>query len=451
MNFIETKLENEVNNSNIRSFALIYRINKKSKVGRWLIGILMGLLIILFIPWTQNITAKGTTTTLRQEQRPQELNTIIPGKVIKWHVKEGDFVKKGDTIIQLSEIKDDYFDPELLARTQDQLNAKALSIESYKGKAGAADQQIEALIQSRILKISQIENKTRQQKMKVQSDSMELIAANNDFQIAGRQFARQKNMFDSGLVSLTQLEQRNMAYQNMIAKQTSAEIKFLNSKQELMILHLELNGAIQDYNEKISKATGDKFQSISQVAAGQGEIAKLQNQYMNYDIRKNLYFITAPQNGQVVRAKKAGIGEIVKEGELIVEIVPDNIQYAVEIFVRPVDLPLLIIGQKVRFMFDGFPAIVFSGWPQASYGTFGGKVTAIENSVNSNGKFRVLVAEDPAEKAWPPQLRMGTGARGMALLKDVPIWYKLWRNINGFPPEYYTDERKQDVHSKTKK
>lgn len=451
MNFIETKLENEVNNSNIRSFALIYRINKKSKVGRWLIGILMGLLIILFIPWTQNITAKGTTTTLRQEQRPQELNTIIPGKVIKWHVKEGDFVKKGDTIIQLSEIKDDYFDPELLARTQDQLNAKALSIESYKGKAGAADQQIEALIQSRILKISQIENKTRQQKMKVQSDSMELIAANNDFQIAGRQFARQKNMFDSGLVSLTQLEQRNMAYQNMIAKQTSAEIKFLNSKQELMILHLELNGAIQDYNEKISKATGDKFQSISQVAAGQGEIAKLQNQYMNYDIRKNLYFITAPQNGQVVRAKKAGIGEIVKEGELIVEIVPDNIQYAVEIFVRPVDLPLLIIGQKVRFMFDGFPAIVFSGWPQASYGTFGGKVTAIENSVNSNGKFRVLVAEDPAEKAWPPQLRMGTGARGMALLKDVPIWYELWRNINGFPPEYYTDERKQDVHSKTKK
>ncbi len=451
MNFIETKLENEVNNSNIRSFALIYRINKKSKVGRWLIGIMLGLIIILFIPWTQNITAKGTTTTLRQEQRPQELNTIIPGKVIKWHVKEGDFVKKGDTIIQLSEIKDDYFDPELLARTQDQLNAKALSIESYKGKAGAADQQIEALIQSRILKISQIENKTRQQKMKVQSDSMELIAANNDFQIAGRQFARQKNMFDSGLVSLTQLEQRNMAYQNMIAKQTSAEIKFLNSKQELMILHLELNGAIQDYNEKISKATGDKFQSISQVAAGQGEIAKLQNQYMNYDIRKNLYFITAPQNGQVVRAKKAGIGEIVKEGELIVEIVPDNIQYAVEIFVRPVDLPLLIIGQKVRFMFDGFPAIVFSGWPQASYGTFGGKVTAIENSVNSNGKFRVLVAEDPAEKAWPPQLRMGTGARGMALLKDVPIWYELWRNINGFPPEYYTDERKQDVHSKTKK
>jgi hypothetical protein len=32
---------------------------------------------------------------------------------------------------------------------------------------------------------------------------------------------------------------------------------------------------------------------------------------------------------------------------------------------------------------------------------------------------------------------MGTGAQGIALLKDVPIWYELWRNINGFPPDYY--------------
>jgi hypothetical protein len=32
---------------------------------------------------------------------------------------------------------------------------------------------------------------------------------------------------------------------------------------------------------------------------------------------------------------------------------------------------------------------------------------------------------------------MGTGASGFALLKDVPVWYELWRNINGFPPEYY--------------
>jgi hypothetical protein len=88
-------------------------------------------------------------------------------------------------------------------------------------------------------------------------------------------------------------------------------------------------------------------------------------------------------------------------------------------------------------MFDGFPAIVFSGWPNNSYGTFGGKIVAYESSISPNGLFRILVIEDPNERKWPEQLKMGSGAQGIALLKDVPIWYELWRNINGFPPDYY--------------
>ncbi len=452
MNFIDTRIEDQLEKNNgIRSFSHIYRIRQKSKVKYWTYGILLGLVLILFLPWTQNISARGNVTTLRQEQRPQQLNTIIPGKVVKWFVKEGDFVNKGDTIIQLTEIKDDYLDPNLLTRTREQLSAKSLSVENYRSKAGTADQQVVALTEARALKISQIENKIRQQRMKMQADSMDMVAATNDLSIATKQFSRQKNMYDSGLVSLTQLEQRNVAYQNAVAKKTSAEIKYLNARQELGILQLELNGTIQDYNEKISKATGDRFQSLSQIASGEADIAKLQNQYMNYDIRSKLYFITAPQSGQVVKAKKAGIGEIVKDGEMIVEIVPDHIQFAVEIFVKPVDLPLLDTGQKVRFMFDGFPAIVFSGWPQASYGTFGGKVAAIESSVSDNGLFRILVAEDPADRKWPPMLRMGTGASGFALLKDVPVWYELWRNINGFPPEYYRVKAKKDEEGAKKK
>ena len=125
---------------------------------------------------------------------------------------------------------------------------------------------------------------------------------------------------------------------------------------------------------------------------------------------------------------------------MIVEIVPNEVELAVEIFVEPFDLPLLNIGQKARFMFDGFPAVVFSGWPQNSIGTFGGKVIAVESNRNVNGKYRVLLVEDPEDRKWPPGLRMGTGALSFALLKDVPVWYELWRNINGFPPEFYLPE-----------
>ncbi len=441
MNFIETKIEDELQETRIQSFRNIYRISKKSKVRYWLYGIAVGLVVLLLLPWTQNIRSTGTVTTLRQEQRPQQVNSVIPGKVVKWYVKEGDFVKAGDTIIQLSEVKEDYFDPQLLQRTKEQMTAKELAIENYKQKATTADQQIGALLLARGFKISQLQNTLVQQRMKVKADSMDMLAARNDLKIATEQFRRQKSRYDSGLVSLTQLEQRNAGFQNAQAKNTSAEIKFMNARQELGIIQLELNGTVQDYNDKISKASGDKFQSLSQVASGQGDVSKLKNQYSNYDARTSLYYVTAPQDGQVVKARKAGIGEILKEGEMLVEIVPNDMQYAVELYVRPLDLPLLEKGQKVRFLFDGFPAVVFSGWPRASYGTFGGKVTAIENSVSDNGKFRILVAEDSTDKPWPKELKVGTGAQGMALLKDVPIWYELWRNINGFPPDYYKTDK----------
>lgn len=423
----------------------IYLQGKRSRVGYWTYGLLAALLLALFLPWTQTIRAKGAVIALRQEQRPQEINTIIPGRIVKWHVKEGDAVKAGDTLVQLAEVKDSYLDPQLLDRTKEQLTAKQRGIDFYRNKAGATEVQIGALATGLQLKLSQLQNKIRQLEVKLQSDSIEAAAAANDFNIATRQYNRQKQMFDSGLVSLTGLEQRNQSFQNTMAKKISAENKYVNTKQELALVRIEMNSTQQEYTEKMAKAEGDRFQSLSEIASSESEVAKLQNQYSSYSIRSGMYYVIAPQAGQVVQAAKAGIGEVVKEGEMLVNIVPDMAQYAVEMFVRPVDLPLVQQGGGVMFLFDGFPAIVFSGWPQASSGTFRGKVVAVEKVVSANGKFRVLVAEDPAYKPWPKELKMGAGANGLALLKDVPVWYELWRNINSFPPDYYNLKQEQDA------
>jgi hypothetical protein len=85
-----------------------------------------------------------------------------------------------------------------------------------------------------------------------------------------------------------------------------------------------------------------------------------------------------------------------------------------------------------------------------SYGTFGGQIVAIENFISENGKFRVLIAPDPNESPWPKQLRVGSGAETIALLKTVPVWFEIWRTLNGFPPDYYKTTTKQKS-SKEKK
>ncbi|MEJ7768331.1 MAG: HlyD family efflux transporter periplasmic adaptor subunit [Chitinophagaceae bacterium] len=424
-------------NSNFTAFNIIYRRDKKNKVEIWCIYLLGICVSICFLPWTQNIRAKGKVTTLRQEHRPQQINTIIGGRVDRWYVKEGDYVKKGDTILLLSEIKDDYLDPSLLKRTGEQITAKQSSVNFYKSKITATESQIVALENSLKAKLNQLRNKLLQNQMKIASDSMEMIAADNDWKIATVQYTRQKSLYDSGLVSLTQLESRNQLFQTSMAKKASAENKFLASLQEKNILEIESGSIQQDYTEKVLKAEGDKYGSLSMMATGQGDVSKLQNQFASYSIRNGMYQVISPQSGQIIKAGTSGIGEILKEGEMVVHIVPDNMDHAVELYVRPADLPLFAVGQNVRFLFDGFPAIVFSGWPEASYGTFSGIVSAVESDVSDNGKFKVLIREDTSYRKWPKELKIGTGANGIALLKNVAIWYELWRNINSFPPDYY--------------
>lgn len=421
----------------LKSLENIYHINKKSNVAKWFLFTFLAFVFIMFLPWTQNIKTQGNVNTLFQEQRPQKLNSPIPGRIIKWYVKNGDVVKKGDTILQISEIKDDYLDPLLVERTQEQVQAKKGVREYYNAKISTTENQIAAITAAKDLKLNQIKIKIAQLQNKLKAEQAELIAVNNELKIAQDQLNRQNKMYEEGLVSLTQLQQRNVSYQNALAKKTSAENKLAQTQQEIAAQNIEQNAIIQEYTEKLSKTEGDRFQSMGQVAGSTGDIAKLENQVATYKVRKGLYYILATQDGQITQLTKAGIGEIVKDAETIGIIVPKNIDYIAEIYVKPVDLPLIRENQKVMLTFDGFPAIVFSGWPNSSYGTFSGKIIAIENSISENGLFKAIVAEDKTQKKWPPNMKIGTGASGIAILNDVPIWYEIWRNINGFPPDYY--------------
>jgi multidrug resistance efflux pump len=422
-----------------KSFNEIYLRDKGPRIKPWLIGLGLIILGILFLPWTQNIKSKGNITSLFQEQKPQKIYSPIAGKMNRWWVKEGDFVNQGDTLAKISEIKAEYLDPKLISRTEEQLDAKKGTVGYYEQKVKSTEDQIVNLRTSKKLKQDQLANKITQLQQKLTGERSELDAAGNEYNLVKDQFERNQKMFKEGLISQTTFQQRNASMQNALAKKTIAENKVNQTLQEIQNTKIELRGVDQEYSEKMNKAESDKFQSLGMIETGKGEIAKLENQVANYTIRDGMYYILAPQSGQIINAQKAGIGEILKDGEELLTIVPTNTNYAVEMYVRPVDLPLVMPGQDVRFIFDGFPAILFAGgWPEQSFGTFAGKVKAVENNIDEQGMFRVIVVENPKEKKWPKQIKMGAGAKGIALLNDVPLWYELWRNINGFPADFYT-------------
>lgn len=395
------------------------------------------LLAILFLPWTQIVQGNGFVTTLQPNQRPQNIESAIAGRIEKWYVKEGQIVKKGDTILHISEVTDKFFDPDLLMRAQSQITAKNFSVESYTEKVKALDFQIQALNQERELKLEQAINKLMQANLKVESDSIDLEAIKTQVLIAERQYKRTESLEKEGLKSVTDLEEKRLKLQNSQAKVVSQKNKLLASRNQVINAQIEISSIKASYQEKISKAQSDKFTALSGQYDTEAQRTKLQTDLSNFTVRSGMRYIKAPQDGFVNRALQSGIGETFSAGTKIVSIMPTNIDLAVETYVEPIDLPLLHPGEPIRLIFDGWPAIFFSGWPNLSYGTYGGKIVAVERTVSSNGKFRVLVEPDPEEESWPKVIRAGSGARTLALLNDVPVWYELWRQINGFPPDYY--------------
>jgi multidrug resistance efflux pump len=380
-------------------------------LARWLMGIGVIFFIVLFLPWQQNIRGNGKVTALNPANRPQTIETVIAGRIQVWKVNEGQLVNKGDTIAVVSEVKEKYFDPKLLQRLREVITSKESSLSSKDDKAKALQKQIGALRDG-------MRTKVEQSKAKLEAERVKFANAKN-------QFERNKKLFEAGNIPLTK-------YQDMEYKYQGAEADLTNAR-------IEIERVQAEYLDKINKADSDLSNTLAEQFDTQAELAKLRNELANMEIRSQQYHILAPQAGYVIKAARAGIGETIAEGEPVCTIMPQSNDVAVEMYVKAMDVPLISKGRHVRIEFDGFPALQFSGWPSVSVGSFGGTVEVIDYVNSKPGEFRILVIPDKKDDAWPKQIRNGSGTQGWVMLDDVPVWYEIWRQLNGFPPSLYEE------------
>jgi multidrug resistance efflux pump len=390
-------------------------------LAKWLLGIFILFFIILFLPWQQNIRGSGKVTALSPSNRPQTIETTIAGRIQVWKIKEGQFVNKSDTIAILTEVKEKYFDPQMLFRLQQVITAKEQSLLSKDHKAKALQRQISALEDG-------MRTKTNQAKAKLEAEEFRFKNFKN-------QYERNKKLFEAGNIPLTKFQDIEYKYQG-------SEADFVNAE-------IEIERVQAEYLDKINKAESDLNNTLSEQFDTQADLAKMRNELSNMEIRSQQYFILAPQAGTVVKATQAGIGETIKEGDAVCTIMPQSTDVAVEMHIKAMDVPLISKGRRVRIEFDGFPALQFSGWPSISVGTFGGSVEVIDYVNTKPGEFRILVIPDQKDIAWPKQIRVGSGIKGWVMLDDVSVWYELWRQLNGFPPSLYKEPEMEDSNKKT--
>ena len=450
LNLSPTRVLEKLSDQQLRSLHRVSLPNGQRMFRRWVLGLTLVSIMILFFPWVQNFRAKGTVTAFDPASRPQTIQSTNPGRIVDWFVFEGDTVKSGDTIAYLTEIKTEYFDTNLIVRAEATRDAKSSSADGYLAKAEALAQQAANTREEQRLKLRQARNKLDQSYLYVSTLEAEVSQQRTEVEIADFQLRRADSLFRRGLKPLTDQEAKRLKSQEASAKLTGLLNKLDQARTDVEQARIALANVEPEYMAKLAKIESDRQSALTDYYTALGEVAKLESQVSNYEQRRDLNYITAPQDGIIAKIMKPGLGETVKEGDEVASILPLTFIPAVEIYVEPFNLPLVRLGEEVRFLFDGWPAIVFSGWPGLSFGTFVGEIAAIDNIIDDKGRYRVLVIPDDQTRDWPEALRPGSGAEGVVLLNRVPVWYELWRQLNAFPPDYYEPPVKEDSDVKMK-
>jgi biotin carboxyl carrier protein len=260
---------------------------------------------------------------------------------------------------------------------------------------------------------------------------------------------RQRALLARGLTSKRSVELAELDHNKAIADVDRSKAQLTSARSELLARQAEQQRIETDFKTSIENAQGSAASAQSDIANTIAELHRLDVQLARQQQQK----IVAPRDGTIFRLLAQPGSELLKAGEPLAVLIPDNNNPTVELLMNGNDAPLIQVGDKVRLQFEGWPAIQFAGWPSVAVGTFGGEVMLVDATDNGQGKFRIMVQPDANDVAWPSQryLRQGVRANGWVLLRTVPLWFEVWRQFNGFPPVTAASEPTGSGDEKKKK
>jgi multidrug resistance efflux pump len=373
----------------------LVRSPRRARVLAVLLLLLLAFAIVfLLLPWRQTAAGSGTVTAFTPGVRPQKIEAQIGGRIIRWHVVEGQAVKAGDVIVELRDLNPIFMDPEF---------------------AQKLDSVQEATIAGQRLAVEAARERTRQASERLAAAEAAETNAIVERDTARIRERRAQRLAGKGLVATRDLETALLAIRKAEADLVRARTTRAAAAQDLEVFRKE---------EARAAAVAEAANAEAALRAA------------NARARGEAGIIRAPIDGTVVRVATAGHGETVSEGHELALVVPATDDVAVQIFVSALDAALIEPGAAVRLQFAGFPALQVSGWSSVAIGTYGGTVAVVDAVDDGTGRYRVLVVPDPAEPAWPSQrfLRQGTPASAWVLLQEVRVGWEIWRQLNGLPP-----------------
>ncbi len=416
-----------------RVLQLVHAPRATRTFARLLLGTLAAAVLALaLVPWQQNTQGHGRVIAYAPVERQQSVDAPVEGRVLRWHVQEGDHVEAGALIAELADN-----DPNILVRLEQERTAQVARVDAARERISAVDARVAALGGSAGAATRAAEARVRMAHDRVTAAEAAAEAADQASTTARINVERQRQLFERGLASRRTMELAELEDVKARTEADRAQAALRAARSEHSAISADASRVGADAQAAINDANATKAIAQAEIASATAELARIDIRLA----RQSRQAVKAPRDGIILRVVTKQGGELVKPGDVLAVIVPDTHERAVELWINGNDVPLVTPGRTVRLQFEGWPAVQFAGWPAVAVGTFGGTVAFVDASDDGKGRFRAVVVPDGREP-WPATrfLRQGTRANGWILLDSVRLGYELWRRFNGFPPQLPTKE-----------
>ena len=373
------------------------------------VGVVLVFGAIFIMPWQQSVRATGRVIAFNPLDRRVNIEAPVEGRVKRVYVVENQVVRRGDFI---ADIQDN--DPNLLVNLRLQHDATV-------ARRAAALQRIDDLQQ-------QISSQGLAKAQAIDAAKQRVASEEFVYETNRLNERRMAQLVETGDVSRRDYELAKLALD-------SSRANLAGSKAIL-----ERTGS--DYDATVSATSASRSTAEGDVASANRDLSVIDTQLA----KTAQQLVVAPRDG-IVLSVSATEGAYLKPGSAICVVIPDAETRFVEAWIDGMDMPLVaprevradgttVPGSIVRLQFEGWPAVQFVGWPSVAVGTFGGEVISVDATDDGAGRFRIVVASDPGDQPWPSSrfLRQGVRAKAWVLLRNVPLWQEVWRQLNGFPP-----------------
>jgi multidrug resistance efflux pump len=371
-----------------------------------LLSVLLALSLVI-VPWQQSVRGSGRVIAFNPLDRRANIEAPVEGRVRRLNVVENQSVRQGDVI---AEIQDN--DPNLL------LNLRVQHDAAVARKAAAAQRiiDLDLQIESQELAKPQAVDAAQQR-----VNAEQFVVETNEINAR-----RMEQLLSTGDISRRDWELTKLALDSARANLAAAKAV--------------LERTARDYDATISSTKASRGLAEADLASATRDIAAVDIQIS----KSEQQVVLAPRDGIVLNVA-ATEGAYLKPGSPICVLIPQTEERFVEAWIDGMDMPLIAprgseagsgVGSRVRLQFEGWPAVQFVGWPSVAVGTFGGEVISIDAVDDGAGRFRIVIRPDPADAPWPDTqyLRQGVRVKAWVLLRTVPLWQEVWRQLNGFPP-----------------